>query len=169
VSVCVTAASGSVVLPDAMIVSVTVTIALLRDEEVVVLGSVDVVVLALNVEDVDAELVESPDPEPVIPPVAPAASIIERAVFSLVQAMTVPLEVTDGSAKHCWVAGQLTCDVSNCPFTQEAKAPWTHVVSPSVQGPVALLFANWALSLWASRALLSRVAAVESSDAVGAE
>ena len=37
-----------------------------------------------------------------------------------------------------------------------------------MQEPVAVLSAwNWALSFWASRALLSRV--VESSDAVGAE
>jgi hypothetical protein len=129
------------VVPDAIIVSVTVTINWSRAVEVVI-GSVDVAVPALDVEDADEELVELSDSEPVIPPVAPAASIKERALFSLVQAIIVPLEVTDGSAKHCWVAGQLPCEVSNCPFTQVAMAPWTHVVSPSLQGPVAVLFAN---------------------------
>jgi hypothetical protein len=147
------------VVPDTITVSVTVPIDSLRAVEVGVIGSVDVAVPALNVEDADEGLVESPGSDPVIPPVAPAAAIIERALFSLVQAIIVPFEVIDGSAKHCWVAGQLTCDVSNCPFTQEAMAPWIHVVSPSVQGPV-VLFANWALSVWASRALLSRVAVV---------
>jgi hypothetical protein len=44
----------------------------------------------------------------------------------------VPLEVTDGSAKQCWVAGQRPFEVSNCPFTQVAMASWTHVVSPSM-------------------------------------
>ena len=50
--------------------------------------SVDVAVLVspLDVEDVEVEFIELPlDPEPVIPPVAPAASIRERAIFSLVQ------------------------------------------------------------------------------------
>jgi hypothetical protein len=131
------------------LVTVTVTIDWSGEVEVgVIVGSVDVAVPALNVEDADEGLIEPPDPEPVIPPVAPAASMIDWAFFSLVQAIVVPFELTDGSAKHCWVAGQLPCEVSNCPFTQEAMAPWTQVVSPLVQGPVAVLFAfrNWALS-----------------------
>ena len=44
----------------------------------------------------------------------------------------MPFESTDGSAKHCWFAGQRPCEVSNCPFTQEAMAPWKQVVSPSI-------------------------------------
>jgi len=132
-------------VPDAIsvteLVTVTVTIDSSGDVEVGVIGSVDVAVPALNVEDADAELIEPPESEPVTPPVAPAASMIERAFFSLVQVIVVPFELTDGSAKHCWVAGQPPCEVSNCPFTQEAMAPWTHVVSPLVQGPVAVLFA----------------------------
>lgn len=46
---------------------------------------------------------------------------------------TVPLEVTDGSAKQCWVAEQLPFEVSNCPFTQVAMASLIHVVSPSTK------------------------------------
>jgi len=138
------------------------------------MASIDMVVLgvaSLNVEDADAIELPDPDPEPVIPPFAPAASMRERAFFSLVQVIVVPLELTNGSAKHCWDAGQLPCEVSNCPFTQEAMAPWTHVVSPLVQGPVAVLLAvrNWALSFWASRALLSRVVESSGAGAVGAE
>jgi len=64
------------------------------------------VVAPLNVEDADAGFIELPDPEPVTPPGAPAAFMRERALFSLVQVMVVPLEFTDGSAKHCWVEGQ---------------------------------------------------------------
>jgi len=65
-------------------------------------------VVPLNVEDVDAGFIELPDPEsdPVIPPVAPAAPMRERAFLSLVQAIVVPLELSDGSAKQCWLAGQ---------------------------------------------------------------
>jgi len=125
------------VVPDAITVTVTVTIDLPRGVEV---GVIDVAVPALAVEDADEGLIEPPDPEPVIPPVAPAAVMRERAFFSLVQAIVVPFALSDGSAKHCWFAGQLPCEVSNCPFTQEAMAPWTHVVSPLVQGPVAVLF-----------------------------
>jgi len=144
-------------------ISVTVTVTTEVDVEVP--G-----VAPLNVEDADVGFIEFPDPEPVTSPVAPAALMRESALFSLVQAIVVPFELTDGSAKHCWVGGQRPFEVSNCPFTQEAMAPWTHVVSPLLQEPVAVLLAavrNWALSFWASRALLSRVA--ESSDAVGAE
>jgi len=157
------------VVPDAITVTVTVTIDPLSgvevggidvsvpalsvtvedaDEGLIELGGeevgvVDVAVPALDVtvEEADEELIELPDPEPVIPPVAPAALMTERAFFSPVQAIVVPFELTDGSAKHCWVAGQLPCEVSNCPFTQEAMAPWTQVVSPLVQGPVTVLFA----------------------------
>ena len=43
----------------------------------------------------------------------------------------MPLDLTDGSAKHRSVAGQRPFEASNCPLTQEAIAPWTHVVSPS--------------------------------------
>jgi len=79
-----------------------------------VIESVDVPGVApLNVEDADAGFIELPDPEPVIPPVAPAASMRERAIFSLVQVTVVPLELTDGSAKHCWFAGQRPCEISN--------------------------------------------------------
>ena len=46
-------------------------------------NDVAVLVPPLDVEDGDVEL--PPDPEPVIPPVAPAASMRERAIFSLVQ------------------------------------------------------------------------------------
>jgi len=109
-----------------IVVTVTVTTVSLRAVEVGVVGSVDVVVpgvVPLNVEDADAGFVEFWDPEPVIPPVAPAASMRERAILSLVQVIVVPFELTDGSAKHCWDAGQLPCEVSNCPFTQEAMAP----------------------------------------------
>jgi len=52
----------------------------------------------------------------------------------------VPLDLTDGSAKHRSVAGQRPFEASNSPLTQEAIAPWTHVVSPLVQEPVAVLF-----------------------------
>lgn len=156
---------------DSISVTVSVTTVSLVAVEVGIMASVDVAVpgVALNVEDADVGFIELPDPEPVASPVAPAALMRERALFSLVQAIVVPFELTDGSAKHCWVAGQRPFEVSNCPFTQEAMAPWTHVVSPLVQEPVVVVLAarNWALSFWASRALLSRV--VESSDAVGAE
>jgi len=111
----------------------------------VVIGSIDVVVprvVPLDVEDGDAESIELPsESEPVIPPDAPAASMRERAFFSLVQVIIVPSVLTDGSAKHCWVGGQRPCEVSNCPFTQEAMAPWIHVVSPLLQEPVAVLSA----------------------------
>lgn len=111
----------------------------------VVIESVDVVVpgvVPLDVEDADAGSIELPsESEPVIPPVAPAASMRERAFFSLVQVITVPFEITDGSAKHCWFGRQRPCEVSNCPFTQEAMAPWTQVVSPLLQEPVAVLSA----------------------------
>jgi len=158
------------VVLDGTIVRVTVTV---RSDSsatvgVGVMASIDVAVLGV-VEDAGAGFIELPDPEPVTPPVAPAALMRDRALFSLVQAIVVPLELTDGSAKQCWVAGQRPFEVSNCPFTQEAMASWRHVVSPLVQEPVAVVLAvrNWALSFWASRALLSRV--VESSDAIGAE
>lgn len=55
----------------------------------------------LNVEDADPGSIELPDPEPVIPPVAPAPSMRERVIFSLVQVIVVPSELSDGSAKHC--------------------------------------------------------------------
>jgi len=102
----------------------------------------DVAVLEVSPLDVEDGDVELPlDPEPVIPPVAPAASMRERAIFSLVQVIVVPFESTDGSAKHCWFAGQGPCEVSNCPFTQEAMAPWKQVVSPLLQEPVTALLA----------------------------
>jgi len=93
-----------------------------------------------DVEDADVEFIELPDPEPVMPPVAPAPSMRERAFFSLVQAIIVPFELTDGRAKHCWVRRQ-RCEITNCPSTQVAMPSWTQVMSPLVQEPVALLLA----------------------------
>jgi len=94
-------------------VVVTVTTDSSTPVDVGVIESVDVavpeLVVPFNVEDVDAGfIVELPDPgsDPVIPPVAPAASMRERAFFSLVQVIVVPLELSDGSAKQCWVGGQ---------------------------------------------------------------
>lgn len=69
------------------------------------------------------ELTEPPDPEPVTSPVAPAALIRDWALFLLVQVIIVPLDLTDGIAKHCSAAGQRPFEASNCPLTQEAMAP----------------------------------------------
>lgn len=75
-------------VPDATIVWVTVTILLRAVEVEVILESVDVEVPVLDVEeDADVVLVELSGSEPVIPPVAPAASIKEAAFLSLVQAI----------------------------------------------------------------------------------
>lgn len=57
---------------------------------------------------VDAEL-----PEPVRPPVAPLASMMERALLLLVQMRFAPELVTDGTAKHCCDLEQLPEEVSH--------------------------------------------------------
>lgn len=98
-----------------------------------------------NVEDADVgciEAVKAPDlPEPVMPPVAPEALMRDWALFLLVQARIVPFDLTDGSAKHRWVAAQRPFEVSNWPFTQVAMAFLTHVVSPLLQEPEVVPFA----------------------------
>ena len=70
-------------------ISVTVTVTTNSSEavEVGIMASIDVAMP--EVEDVDegGGFIELPDPEPVTPPVAPAALMRERALFSLVQAM----------------------------------------------------------------------------------
>jgi hypothetical protein len=53
----------------------------------VIRSAVEVELAPLNVEDADAGFIELPDAEPLIPPVAPAPSMRERAIFSLVQAI----------------------------------------------------------------------------------
>ena len=58
---------------DGISVKVTVTISSSGAVEVGVMASIDVGVAPLNVEDADAGFIEFPDPEPVTPPVAPAA------------------------------------------------------------------------------------------------
>lgn len=49
----------------------------------------------------EADTVELVDPSPVIPPVAPVASIRARASPSVSHVTEVPRELTRGSAKHC--------------------------------------------------------------------
>lgn len=70
-------------------------------------------------------------PEPVIPPVAPLASIRAAASASVVHVMEVPGELTRGSAWHVRVVPQEV--VTNLPSTHCAKAEPMQAFSPAVQ------------------------------------
>jgi hypothetical protein len=83
----------------------------------------------------------------VSPPAAPVAFRSESALASLVQATSVPGALTDGRAKHCWVAGQ---GVVAHAAAHWASAPAMHAVCPAEHGSVALRAANWELRSWAS-------------------
>ena len=55
------------------------------------------------------------EPSPTIPPVAPVAAILASASASVVQAIDVPGELTNGSAAH--VSPVLQADTTNDPPT----------------------------------------------------
>jgi len=89
-----------------------------------------------------------PEPEPVIPPVAPVAAMRVVASASVVQAMVVPALATRGRARQ--VSDELHEVSTNFPLTHCAKFPPIQACSPSVQEESALRVANLALRAWAS-------------------
>jgi len=90
--------------------------------------------------DGSAPVVEPGASVPVIPPLAPDASMIERALLSLVHVKVVPSDLTLGIAKHC-------CDFEQAPLvtfqallTQlEIAFPTQAVVGAVLQGSEILM------------------------------
>jgi len=113
-------------------------------------------------------VVEPEASAPVMPPLAPDASMIERAFFSLVHVRVVPSDLTLGIAKHC-------CDFEQAPLvtfqtllTQLEIAFLTQaVVGPVSQGSEILIVWKRALSPCASSPFFRSAAA--SSAVVGAD
>lgn len=105
---------------------------------------------------------------PVMPPLAPDASMIERALFSLVHVKIVPSDLTLGIAKHCCDFEQVPLVTFHALLTQlEMAFPTQAVVGPVSQGSEILIVWKRALSPCASSPFFRSVAA--SSAAVGAD
>jgi len=77
---------------------------------------------------------QSPSPVELEPfkvvPLTPQAEKIDNAVASLVQRISVPLEPTDGNAKHCCCAGHLFTAVNVDVVEQNAISLLTQAISP---------------------------------------
>jgi len=113
-------------------------------------------------------LVEPEASAPVMPPLAPDASMMERALFSLVHVKVVPFDLTLGIAKHCCDSEQTPLVVSQVLLTQlEIAFPTQAVVGPPSQGSEILMVWNRALSCCASWPFFKSVAG--SDAAVGME